>query len=160
MAYLGADVSQTFTDLRAGNTPSPGAIVRVENATYKFVQYHAATAGLSGVEGQVAYYMHPAGQTDRTATHVTSDVSDSYGLGAGVLQADVQDGAYCWVQIKGEAALSIALTSGADGDQLTARGATDGTLAAPAALPDAVKYGYVGYVIDATIPRIICNFPE
>lgn len=146
----GADITQTYASLNDGNTPSVGTIVCNLNKKYKFVQYDAATAAAAGVSGEVAYYL--AG----SSTVVTSDLSDSDEVGAGVLQADVADGSYCWVQIKGPATLSIALTAGADGDPLTPTGATDGTLDVTAAVTDHV----CAVAIDASAQEIICDFPE
>jgi hypothetical protein len=146
----GANLTQTYTDLTEGNVPSVGTIVCDQNKKYKFVQYDAATAAAAGVDGEVVYYL--AG----SSTVVTSDLSDSDEVGAGVLQADVADGAYCWVQIKGPATLSIALTAGADGDPLTPTGAGDGTLDVSAAVTDHV----CAVAIDASEKIIICDFPE
>ena len=156
MAFLGAHLTQTYTDLTEGNTPSVGTIVRVKDKSYKLVQYNAGAAAAAGVSGEVTYFYAPGGTSAGSTTVVTSDVSDSAGLGAGVLQADVADGEYCWVQIKGEATLSIALTAGADGNALTAVGAGDGTLDVSGLVTDAV----VAYAVDATAKIILCDFPE
>lgn len=156
MAFLGANLTQTYTDLTEGNTPSVGTIVRVKDKSYKLVQYNAGAAAAAGVSGEVTYFYAPGGTSAGSTTVVTSDVSDSAGLGAGVLQADVADGEYCWVQIKGEATLSIALTAGADGNALTAVGAGDGTLDVSGLVTDAV----VAYAVDATAKIILCDFPE
>jgi hypothetical protein len=86
---------------------------------------------------------------------VTSDLSDSIEIGAGVLQANVSDDEYCWVQIKGAATLSIALAGGADGDPLTPTGAADGTLDVSAAVTDNV----CAIANDASANEIICDFP-
>jgi len=156
MAFLGANLTQTYTDITEGNTPSAGGIVRVKDNVYKFVQYEAGAAATAGVAGEVVYYYAPGGASAGSTTVVTSDVSDSAGLGAGVLQAAVADGEYCWVQIKGPATLSIALTAGADGNALTAVGAGDGTLDVSALVSDAV----VAYAVDASANIIMCAFPE
>lgn len=152
----GANLTQTYTSIEDGNTPSVGTIVCSQNKKYKFVQYEAATAAAAGVSGEVAYYYAPSGASAGSTTVVTSDLSDSAGLGAGVLQADVADGEYCWIQIKGPATLSIALTAGADGNALTAVGAGDGTLDVSALVTDAV----VAYAVDASANIIMCDFPE
>jgi len=122
---------------------------------YKYVQYEAATAGVAGVAGEVAYYAKVA-TGDATGTIVTSDLSDSDEVGAGVLQAALTDGSYGWVQVTGVATLSINLTAGADGDPLTPTGATDGTLDVTAAATSAV----CAYAIDASADIILCAFPH
>jgi len=119
---------------------------------YKYVQYEAGTAAVAGVAGEVAYYYAAGG----TATNiVTSDLSDSVSLGAGVLQAVMADGTYGWVQISGPATLTIALTAGADGNALTPTGAGDGTLDVSALVTDAV----CAYADDISAKMIMCCFP-
>jgi len=64
--------------------------------------------------------------------------------------------AYGWIQIKGPATLTIALTAGADGDSLTPSGAGDGTLD----LLDAAETDHnCAQAIDATAKIIACDFP-
>lgn len=122
---------------------------------YKYVKYEAASAATAGVAGRVAYYAKVA-VGDATGTIVTSDKSDSDEVGAGVLQAALTDGSYGWIQVKGVATLTIALTAGADGDPLTATGAADGTLDVIAAVTD-VK---CAVAIDASEKIILCDFPH
>ena len=121
--------------------------------SYKYIQYDAATAAVAGVAGEVAYYVAGTGYA---ANNVTSDVSDSDAVGAGVLQAALADNEYGWIQIEGIATLTIALTAGADGDPLTASGAGDGTLDVSAAVTDAV----VAIAADASANQIMCMFPR
>ncbi len=80
-----------------------------EEKAYKYVQYNAGTGAVAAVAGQVAYYYLAGGYKNSI---VTSDLSDSVNLGAGVLQSAPATGQYCWVQIAGPATLSIALTAG------------------------------------------------
>lgn len=122
---------------------------------YKYVKYEAATAAVAGVAGEVAYYATVA-VGDATGTIVTSDLSDSLEVGAGVLQADLTDGTYGWVQIGGIATLTIALTAGADGDPLTPTGAADGTLDVTALVTDSI----CATAIDASANIILCQFPH
>jgi hypothetical protein len=72
-----------------------------------------------------------------------------------VLQAVLADGEYGWIQIKGRATLTTALTAGADGNALTAVGATDGTLDVSAAVTDAI----CAYAVDASAKIVLCDFP-
>jgi len=121
---------------------------------YKYVKYEAASAATAGVAGEVAYYATVA-VGDATGTIVTSDLSDSDEVGAGVLQAALTDGSYGWIQVKGIATLTIALTAGADGDPLTPTGAADGTLDVSSAATDNV----CAIAGDISDKEIICDFP-
>lgn len=153
---IGANVTAVYSDLDEGRTPAVGDVFTgVDGKCYKFVQYDTGAGSVAAVAGNVAYYYAPGGASAGATTVVTSDVSDSAGLGAGVLQATPADGEYCWVQIKGEATLTPALTAGADGNALTAVGATDGTLDVSALVTDAV----VAYAVDASAKIIFCDFP-
>jgi hypothetical protein len=122
---------------------------------YKYVQYLEATAATDGVAGEVAYYYAPSGASAGSYTTVTSDLSDSAEVGAGVLQQNMSNAEYGWIQIKGPATLSIALTAGGDGDPLTPTGAGDGTLDQPTAVTDHI----CAYAIDASAKIILCDFP-
>lgn len=149
----GANLTQTYTSLTEGNTPAAGDVfVGTGGKIYKFVQYKEGTAAVDGVAGEVCYYY----TLDGYKLHqVTSDLSDSVEIGAGVLQSSPSDGEYCWIQIKGAATLTIALTAGADGDPLTPTGAADGTLDVSAAVTDNVC-AIAGDISDL---EIICDFP-
>ena len=123
---------------------------------YKYVQYETGAGPVAAVAGNVCYYYAPGGASAGATTVVTSDLSDSAGLGAGVLQSVIADGSYGWIQIRGPATITPALTAGADGNALTAVGATDGTLDVSALVTDAV----VAFAIDASAKIIMCMFPE
>lgn len=123
---------------------------------YKFVQYDTGAGAVAAVAGNICYYYAPGGTSAGATTVVTSDLSDSAGLGAGVLQSAPADGEYCWIQIKGPATITPSLTAGADGNALTAVGATDGTLDVSALVTDAV----VAYAVDASAKIILCAFPD
>lgn len=150
---LGADLDQVYTTLDEGKTPALGDVFYGSgNKIYKFVQYSEEAAATDGVAGEVAYYVADSGYG---ASQVTSDLSASDEVGAGVLQAAMSDNEYGWIQIKGAATLTIALTAGADGDPLTPTGATDGTLDVIAAATSAV----CAFAADASENEIICDFP-
>ena len=123
--------------------------------SYKYVQYNNAAAAVASVAGEVAYYAKVA-VGDATATIVTSDLSDSDEIGAGVLQAVIPDDGYGWIQVKGIATLSLALTAGADGDVLTPTGAGDGTLDVNVAT--AAGTDICARAIDASAFIIMCDF--
>lgn len=130
-------------------------VVAAGTKSYKYIKYEEATAAVAGVAGEVAYYAKVA-TGDATGTIVTSDLTDSDEVGAGVLQAALTDGTYGWVQVAGPATLTIALTAGADGDPLTPTGATDGTLDVTALVTDAI----CAYALDASAKIILCAFPH
>lgn len=154
---IGADINATYTTLDEGKTPALGDVFDgADGKSYKFVQYDTGAGSVAAVAGNVAYYYAPGGASAGATTIVTSDVSDSAGLGAGVLQSAPSDGEYCWVQIKGVATLNTALTAGVDGQTLTAVGATDGTLDAVAAVTSSI----CAYAIDASANLIFCDFPR
>lgn len=132
---------------------SLGSLGLSNGKIYKYVKYDTGAGPVAAVIGQVAFYYTLDGHKLNT---VTSDLSDSLEIGAGVLQSAPADGEYCWIQIKGSATLSIALTAGADGDLLTPTGATDGTLDVSAtALSDHIC-AIAGDISDM---EIICDFP-
>jgi len=149
----GADLDMVFTTLDEGNTPALGDVFYGSgNKCYKFVQYKEGTAATDGVAGEVAYYYTLDGYKNN---QVSSDLSDSVEIGAGVLQAAMSEDEYGWIQIKGAATLTIALTAGADGDPLTPTGAGDGTLDVTTAVTDHI----CAYAGDASDNEIICDFP-
>jgi hypothetical protein len=150
---IGVDFSAVSTIA----TQKLGAIGMISNATdtrmYKYVKYDTGAGPVAAVSGQVAYYYTLDGYKNNT---VTSDLSDSIELGAGVLQSAPTDGQYCWIQIKGPATLALALTAGADGDPLTPTGSTDGTLDLATAITDHI----VAFAGDISDKEILCCFPE
>ena len=145
---IGADIGATYAALDEGKTPKVGDVFNgVDGKCYKFVLYSAGA--LASAVGDVASYVAESG------TSVTVDVSASDNIGAGVLMSAPADGEYCWVQIKGVATVSTALTAGADGNALTTVGAGDRTLDVSGAVTDAV----CAYAIDASARIIMCDFP-
>jgi len=159
MATIGVDITATFT-AETLQTSGKGFGIgdhfeSADGKVYKFVQYDTGAGPVASVVGNVAYYYAPGGASAGATSVVTSDLSDSAGLGAGILQSTPADGEYCWIQIKGPATITPALTAGADGNALTAVGATDGTLDVSALVTDAV----VAYAVDASAKIIMCDFP-
>ena len=134
---------------------TPGTIYRDSDTskTYKYVQYDTGSGSVAAVAAQVCYYYLASGYNNHK---VTSDLSDSVNLGAGVLVSAPTDGQYCWIQIRGAATLALALTAGADGNALTAVGSSDGTLDVSALVTDAI----VAFADDISEKEIICFFPE
>ena len=66
------------------------------------------------------------------------------------------DNTFGWIQIKGIATLTIALTAGADGDPLTPTGSADGTLDVSSGVTDAV----CATAGDISGKIILCDFPQ
>lgn len=122
---------------------------------YKYIKYENGAADVAGVAGEVAYYATVA-VGDATGTIVTSDLSDSDEVGAGVLQAALTDGAFGWIQVSGLATLTIALTAGVDGDALTPTGAGDGTL--DVNVVTAANTDICARAMDASAFIIMCDF--
>ena len=131
-----------------GSVIDSGGVTKI----YKYVQYDTGAGSVAAVSGQVAYYYTLDGYKNN---QVSSDLSDSIEIGAGVLNSAPTDGQYCWIQIAGPATLSVALTAGADGDPLTPTGSADGTLDVAAAATDNV----CAIAGDISDKEIICTFP-
>lgn len=151
MSYTaGADLDRVDTTAKH----ALGSIHQAQNGKmYKYITYAAATAAVSGVAGEVCYYLAATGYA---ANDVTSDLSDSDEVGAGVLQAALADNEFGWIQIKGSATLTIALTAGADGNALTPTGAGDGTLDV---VVTTVALSHIcAYAGDASANEIMCDF--
>ena len=147
----------TSTDIEEGRAFALGTVYQdYIGKRYKFVQYDTGAGSVAAVAGQVCYFYAPSGTSAGAVNVVTSDLSDSAEVGAGVLVSAPADGEYCWIQTRGTATLSIALTAGGDGDPLTPTGATDGTLDLTTAVTDHL----CAYAIDASAKIIACNFPE
>ena len=123
--------------------------------SYKYVQYSSGAGTVAAVAGQ-ACYVQKVATAGVTGMIVTSDISDSDGAGAGILQVAITDDYYGWIQVGGPATMSLGLVAGADGNALTAVGATDGKLDVSGAVTDSV----CGYAIDASAFVIMCDFPR
>jgi hypothetical protein len=150
MSYIvGMDLTQvdTTAEFELGSVGQTS-----DGKEYRYCQYEAGSAATAGVAGEVAYY---DGAAASSTFVVTSDVSDSVNIGAGVLQTIMADSEYGWLQTRGPATLTIALTAGADGNALTAVGAGDGTLDVSGAVTDFV----CAVADDISAKMIICMFP-
>jgi len=135
---IGANLTETYLEL-GSNTPGLGDIyVGDDGKRYRFVLYNGGAGSVAAVASNFTYVYAPSGTSAGLTTTVTSDLSDSAGVGAGMLMSAPSStvGLYCWVQIAGYATLNTALTAGADGNALTPVGATDGTLDVSALVTD------------------------
>ncbi len=157
MSYIaGMDITKVRTNAE-GPEFALGTIGQLKSGKkYKYVQYNSGAGSVAAVAGNVAYYYAVSGASAGQIDIVTSDLSDSAGLGAGVLQAVIATTGYGWIQITGPATLTTALTAGADGNALTAVGSTDGTLDVSALVTDSI----CAYAVDASAKIVMCAFPE
>ena len=134
---LGLDVTaiDTTAKFKVGTVFSDIGVDGPEKC-YKYVLFNNGTGNVAAVVGDFAYYYLAAGLASNT---VTMDLTDSIGVGAGTFQSVLTDGAYGWIQVSGNATLTTAPLAGADGNALTAVGATtDGTLDVSALVTDAI----------------------
>jgi hypothetical protein len=145
-------------DTPASTTPewTPGTVAATFDGTsykvYKYVMYDDGDITTDGVAGEVAYYLADTGYAAHT---VTSDLTASSEVGAGVLQVDMVTQEYAWIQIKGVATLTIALSADTDGAPLTPTGGADGTLDDATAATDHI----CAVTINGGDKLILCDFP-
>lgn len=110
-----------------------GALRQEGARWYKYIQYSEGTAAIAAVAGLCVGYV--AGSD----TSVTPDVSDTSGIGAGVLMSAPANNQYAWIQIKGlSGILAQDVTAGAVGNALTLVGASDGEFDVSAVVTDFV----------------------
>lgn len=122
---------------------------------YKLYKYNSGAGTIAAAAGNVAFFYAASGTSAGQTTEVTSDLSDSAEVGAGVLQAAIASGSFGWCQVTGPATLTTALAGGVDGDPLTPTGGADGTLDVTAAATSAI----CAVAIDADAKIIMCQFP-
>ena len=146
---IGADINATYAALDEGKTPKVGDVYDgADGKSYKFVEF--TQGAVAAVSGNVTGYV------SESTTAVTADVSTTDRVGAGVLMSAPADGEYCWIQIKGVATLTTALTAGVDGNALTLVGAGDSTLDVSGLVTDHV----CAVAVDASAKIIFCDFPR
>ena len=147
-----------LTETTTFDAEGVGAIRFEGNKVYKWVLFNNGAGDVASIAGDCAYYYGVGGDAVTGGYEnsvVTMDRTDGY-LGAGVFQAIIADGSYGWLQIRGPATLTQALTAGADGNKLSHVGAgADGALNVAAAVTD----GHVAIATDASAKKIICCFP-
>lgn len=141
-AFVGASLDQTYTATRLTGSASyavPGIndpYVSHDGKHYRFVRYRAGAGSIAGVAGNAVGFYAPGGVSTGLTNEVSSDVSDTNGVLAGVLVGAPADGEYCWIQTGGSAVMTPALVSGATGNAMTLSSTTDGTLKVCAAVTD------------------------
>lgn len=155
---IGVRLTETYTAAELATRGLSAGIVHEmqDGKQYKLVKYNSGAGPVAAAVGNVCYYYAAGGTSAGQTTEVTSDLSDSANVGAGVLQAVIATGSFGWVQITGPATLTTALTAGADGNALTPVGSTDGTLDVSAAVTDSI----CAYAIDASAKIVMCAFPR
>lgn len=158
-SFVGANLTKTYTaaELQTdGSAPGIGdRYVDQDGKVYRFVKYNSGAGTIAAVAGNFCYYYAAGGTSAGQTTEVTSDLSDSAGVGAGVLQAVIASGSYGWIQTWGSATLTTALTAGADGNALTPVGSTDGTVDVSAAVTDHI----CAIAVDASAKIVFVTCP-
>lgn len=134
-----------------------GTIYRAPSGKqYKYVQFNNGVGNVASVAGNFAYYYAVSGTSAGQIDIVTMDLTDCAEVGAGVFQAVIADTGYGWIQTRGPATLTTALTAGGDGDPLTPTGATDGTIDLTTAVTDHI----CAIAIDASAKIVMLTCPD
>src|SRR5688500_15388630 len=87
--------STRLTDFSTTDKEGIGAR-RVEgHKEYRYVQYDSGAGPVAAVAGNMAYYDGDTSLSD-TVCRVTSDLSDTQGIGAGMLMSAIPNGSFGW----------------------------------------------------------------
>lgn len=160
MNIIGLDADKIRTSSE-GPEFALGTIGRVDGsgALYKYVKYNGGAGSVAAAAGNFVYNYAPSGASAGAYTEVTSDLTDSGGIGMGVLQAVIANGGYGWIQITGYAVLAQTIEdSPVDGGPLTAIGAAaDGAISTVAA--GAAGSYCCGVAIDASAKKVFLQCP-
>jgi hypothetical protein len=157
MSYLAGVLLTDVKTSTEGPEFALGTVHRdYDGKQYKYVQFNNGAGDVASVAGNACYYYAVSGASAGQVDIVTMDITDSGGVGAGVFQAVIADGGYGWIQTKGDATLTTALTAGADGNALTAVGATDGTLDVSALVTDFI----CAVAVDASAKIVFLTCPD
>ena len=142
-----------LTDVSSKDLEGLGTLRWEGNKCYKWVTYSHEAAAVDGVAGEVAAYLPIDGYKNNDVTSAITAASD---IGAGVLQAIMADNEFGWIQIKGPATLTIALTDATDDAPQVLLGGADGTL--DINIATAANENICAWSGDATDKEIICDF--
>lgn len=123
-----------------------------DGRVYKFVLFNNGTDNIAAVSGNASYYLSSTGAETWT---VTSDLSSSDGVVAGVFQSAPADGEYCWIQVQGPCTMTTAFTAGAAGNAMTGVGSTDGAVDVSALVTDPI----CGFIMNAAGKKILLTCP-
>ena len=143
-----------LTEFSTADKEGIGVIRREGAKTYKYVKYNQGVGTVAAVAGNMTAYKSDVSYGP-AAAEVSSDVSDSLTVPAGMLMSAIPHGSFGWIQIKGIATLNTALVSGADGNALVMSATTDGTLKVAAAVTEVVA----GAAIDASAKIVALDCP-
>lgn len=153
-AIIGIDITANDSTAKftAGSVGKAGA---GDTKEYRYYKFNQGVGAVAAVAGNFAYFYAVSTVSAGQTTEVTMDLTDSGGVGAGVFQAVLTNGYYGWFQTQGVATLTTALTAGADGNSLTAIGATDGTVDVSALVTDYI----CAVAIDASAKIVMLTCP-
>lgn len=118
-----AGLKQTFvtklTDVNSTAQEVLGSLRFENNKVYKYVEIKNTTATVAGVAGDCVAYFAATGYGNNRVVLDLSDADATVAFAAGILCGTITGtlgvSEYGWIQIKGAATLSIAVTSGAAG---------------------------------------------
>ena len=121
--FFRTKITDTWTNAADGD---PLGDIRWQGGKcYKCIKFDNGAGNIASVAGVMAEYKGATGHADNL---VTLDSSDGKKLAAGIFQAVIADLDRGWVQIKGNAAMTVAIIgSTSNGDPLTLEGATADT---------------------------------
>ena len=153
---IGVNLTKVRTHAEGPEFALSSKFTAINGKQYKYVQFNNGVGDVASVAGNFAYYYAVSGASAGQIDIVTMDLTDCAGVGAGTFQAVIADTGYGWIQTKGYATLTTALTAGADGNALTAVGATDGTIDVSAAVTDAI----CAVAIDASAKIVMLTCPD
>ena len=121
--FFRTKITDTWTNAADGD---PLGDIRWQGGKcYKCIKFDNGAGNIASVAGVMAEYKGATGHADNL---VTLDSSDGKKLAAGIFQVVIADLDHGWIQIKGNAAMTVAIIgSTSDGDPLTLQGATDDT---------------------------------
>lgn len=158
--YIGANLTKTYTAAELSTEGSGFGVgdrfIDKSGKEYRFVLFNNGAGNVASVAGSAAYYygVSAAGNAASDYT-VTMDLTDAI-LPAGVFMAVIADGSYGWIQTKGIATMTTALTAGADGNAITHIGAgADGAFDVCALVTDP----QAGWIVDAATNLVFLTCP-
>lgn len=160
MNIIGLDKTKVRTSSETAEF-TLGTVGRIDGSgrLYKYIKYNSGATPVAAVAGNFVYNYAVSGASAGQYTEVTSFVTDSGGIGMGVLQSVIANGGYGWIQIKGQATLAQTIEdTPVDGGPLTAIGvATSGAISTVAA--GAAGSYCCGVAIDASAKIVFLDCP-
>ncbi len=148
-----------LADTSTSDLEGVGTIRFEGSKIYKWVKYNNGAGPVASVAGGMGYYY--ALSKDGVSqgyenSEVTMDFTDGL-FCAGVFQAVIADASYGWIQIRGAAAMTVAIDVGAaDGNMLKMSDAVDGAVEVRAAVTE--ERAAVATDFDADLVALTCPF--